>query len=364
MIRGVPSDPDEPGGAGTPAPALLAVDGGASKTDVVLVADDGTVVGRARGPASNHQMVGMEAMVENLAATVAEASSGLARRGGPVAPLGVYCLAGVDLAVDEERVGAAVRDAGWTDRCDVRNDAFAVLRAGATGASGVGVVCGTGLNCVGVGADGRHVRFPSLGELSGDFTPGGAWLGIRALGLALRAGDGRGDPTALRQAVPDHLGLPTPEAVLEAVYTGELPFGRLMELARVALEAADAGDQPSRAAVDQLVEEVVAMAGAALARLDLLSAAVEVVVGGGIFENRRFADLVLAGVRRHRTARRPAPAGRPPTPAGGGPPRPRLPGRRPRRRGAPAPGAGRGLSTRPGPATPSRAAGSAQEALG
>ncbi len=298
MIRGVPSDPDEPGGAGTPAPALLAVDGGASKTDVVLVADDGTVVGRARGPASNHQMVGMEAMVENLAATVAEASSSLARRGGPVAPLGVYCLAGVDLAVDEERVGAAVRDAGWTDRCDVRNDAFAVLRAGATGASGVGVVCGTGLNCVGVGADGRHVRFPSLGELSGDFTPGGAWLGIRALGLALRAGDGRGDPTALRQAVPDHLGLPTPEAVLEAVYTGELPFGRLMELARVALEAADAGDQPSRAAVDQLVEEVVAMAGAALARLDLLSAAVEVVVGGGIFENRRFADLVLAGVRR------------------------------------------------------------------
>ncbi len=71
MIRGVPTDPDEQGDAGPSPPALLAVDGGASNTDVVLVAADGTVVGRARGPASNHQMVGMEAMVENLAATVA-----------------------------------------------------------------------------------------------------------------------------------------------------------------------------------------------------------------------------------------------------------------------------------------------------
>ena len=364
MIRGVPSDPDEPGGTGTPAPALLAVDGGASKTDVVLVADDGTVVGRARGPASNHQMVGMEAMVENLAATVAEASSGLARRGAPSPPSASTAWPVSTWRWTKSGVGAAVRDAGWTDRCDVRNDAFAVLRAGATGASGVGVVCGTGLNCVGVGADGRHVRFPSLGELSGDFTPGGAWLGIRALGLALRAGDGRGDPTALRQAVPDHLGLPTPEAVLEAVYTGELPFGRLMELARVALEAADAGDQPSRAAVDQLVEEVVAMAGAALAAARPL---VRSGRGGGGRGDLREPPLRRPGARRRapdRTARRPAPAGRPPTPAGGGPPRPRLPGRRPRRRGAPAPGAGRGLSTRPGPGTPSRAAGSAQEALG
>jgi N-acetylglucosamine kinase-like BadF-type ATPase len=284
-------------GADTKPAALLAVDGGASKTDVVVVAADGTVLGRARGPASNHQMVGMEAMVENLSATVAEAAAGLPTAGTVIAPLGVYCLAGVDLTVDEENVGAAVRSAGWTDACDVRNDAFAVLRAGATGPFGVGVVCGTGLNCVGVGPDGRSVRFPSLGELSGDFTPGGAWLGIRGLGLALRAGDGRGEPTALTRLVPDHLGLGSPEAVLEAVYTGQLPFGRLMELARVVLEAADAGDEPSRAAANQLVAEVVAMAATAIERLGLATEPVEVVVGGGLFENRRFFDLVEAGVR-------------------------------------------------------------------
>ena len=186
-MRAVPAALEDHDGAVGSTPVLLAVDGGASKTDVVLVAADGTLLGRARGPASNHQMVGMEAMIENLSATVAQALVGPGGSSAPIVPLGVYCLAGVDLPVDEERVGGAVRAAGWTERCDVRNDAFAVLRAGATGPSGVGVVCGTGLNCVGVGPDGTHVRFPSLGELSGDFTPGGAWLGVRALGLALRA---------------------------------------------------------------------------------------------------------------------------------------------------------------------------------
>lgn len=295
--------------------AVLAVDGGASKTDVVLVAADGTVVGRARGPASNHQMVGLEAAVANLAQTIGEAAgTGFAEgRGGPLAPLGVYCLAGVDLDVDERRVGEAVRGAGWTDRCDLRNDTFAVLRAGASAPFGVGVVCGTGLNCVGVGPDGARVRFPALGELSGDFTPGGAWLGVRGLGLALRAGDGRGEPTALRHLVPARLGLPSPEAVLEATYTGDLPFGRLIELAQVVLEAADDADGPSCSAVDQLVDEVVAMAGAAVDRLGLAATPVEVVVGGGLFRNARFADLVLAGVRRHAPAAvlRPL-AGRPP----------------------------------------------------
>jgi N-acetylglucosamine kinase-like BadF-type ATPase len=286
---------------GDPSPAVLAVDGGASKTDVALVAADGTVLGQARGPASNHQMVGLEAAVANLASTIdlTRADAGLAEGDGPLCALGVYCLAGVDLAVDERRVGGAVASAGWTAECDVRNDAFAVLRAGTTAPFGIGVVCGTGLNCVGVGPDGRRVRFPSLGELSGDFTPGGAWLGVRGLGLALRAGDGRGGPTALCRLVPDHLGLPSPEAVLEAVYTGDLPFGRLMELARVVLEAAEAGDGPSAGAVDQLAGEVVAMVAAAIGRLGLAGSAVEVVVGGGIFENSRFTGLVGDAVRGH-----------------------------------------------------------------
>jgi len=279
---------------------VLAVDGGASKTEVVVCDKDGAVLGQARGAASNHQMVGLEAAMDNLGQTIAAAVADAGRAPGlPVCTTGVYCLAGIDLAVDEERVGGAVTARGWTTVGEVRNDTFAVMRAGVTSGWGIGVVCGTGLNCVGLGPDGSTVRFPSLGELSGDFTPGGAWLGVRGLGLALRARDGRGAPTVLEETVPALFGLDRPQAVLEAAYTGALPFGRLPEIARVVLDAASAGDGPAHDAVGLLVDEVVAMIAAAIGRLGVGTSPVEVVVGGGLFENAGFSSRVLEGVHRH-----------------------------------------------------------------
>lgn len=284
-------------------PAVLAVDGGASKTDVVVIDRHGGVLGRARGGPSNHQMVGLDAAMDNLGATIAAARDAVGlvpgNGAGPLCRTGVYCLAGVDLDIDERRVGQAVAERGWTTDVELHNDTFAILRAGMTSGWGVGVVCGTGLNCVGLGPNGSSVRFPALGELSGDFTPGGAWLGVRGLGLALRAGDGRGDATLLETAVPDHFGLPDPETVLEAVYTGEISYGRLPELGELVLHAAATGDGPSRQAVEQLVAEVVAMVGATIARLGTPNLPIEVVVGGGIFEDPDFARLVLEGVRAH-----------------------------------------------------------------
>ena len=165
----------------------------------------------------------------------------------------------------------------------------------------MGVVCGTGLNCVALGPGGASVRFPALGELSGDFAPGGVWLAMRGLGLALRAGDGRGGPTALRELVPGHLGFASAEEVLEGVYSGSFEFARLIGLAEVVLAAAGAGDRAAQDAVDLLVTEVVAMIGAAVERLEVdpaEAAPLEIVAGGGLFEDARFCDLVLTASRR------------------------------------------------------------------
>ncbi|HVT42476.1 MAG TPA: BadF/BadG/BcrA/BcrD ATPase family protein [Acidimicrobiales bacterium] len=281
-------------------PAVLAVDGGASKTDLLLVSAAGAVLGQARVGASNHQLVGLdgalEALTEGVAAVRADAGLGA---GSPVCPVGVYCLAGIDLPVDEEKLTPAIEAHGWTARVILRNDTFAVARAGTTGTWGIGVVCGTGMNCAATGPDGRTVRFPALAELSGDFAPGGSWLGLRALGLALRAGDGRGAPTTLADLVPAHFGAADPEAVLTGIYTGSIPYAGLFDLARVLLDAAAAGDPEARAAADTLADEVVAFVRAAVARLDVADEVVEVVLGGGIFEtaDQTFHARVTSGIR-------------------------------------------------------------------
>jgi N-acetylglucosamine kinase-like BadF-type ATPase len=281
--------------------AVLAVDGGASKTDVWLVTADGDIVGTARGGGSNHQFSGLDDAMDMLDSTIDAAlrNAGLTTRSRPAATTGMYCLAGVDLPVDEERLGRAIAGRGWTSVDVLRNDTVAVLRAGAPSGWGVGIVCGSGLNCVGLGSDGSVERFPSLAELSGDFTPGGSWLGVRALGLALRSRDGRGGPTSLADLVPAHFGLTDPEAVLSAVYTGALDYGRLFELARVCLDAAAGGDEAAAGAVRLLSDEVVAMATAIIARLGAQGGPVDVVLGGGLFGTAYagFAMQVEAGIR-------------------------------------------------------------------
>jgi N-acetylglucosamine kinase-like BadF-type ATPase len=285
----------------SPQPVVLALDGGSTKTDAVLVAADGTLLGRARVGPSNHQLVGVDAAVDTLGAAVAAvtADAGIDDPPFPLCDVGVYCLAGLDLPVDEEHLGPAIALRGWTATDLLRNDTFAVSRAGTRAPWGIGVVCGTGLNCAGVGPDGASVRFPALAELSGDFAPGGSWLGVRALGLALRAGDGRGAPTLLSTRVPDLFHEKDAEAVLTGIYTGTIPYHRLFELARVLLDAAAAGDAPSRAAADTLADEVVIFVVAALRRLGVEDTGVEIVLGGGIFDtdDAAFHARVAAGIR-------------------------------------------------------------------
>lgn len=265
---------------------ILAVDGGASKTDVWIVQGDGTVVGTARGGGSNHQLSGMDSAMDSVDAAIAAAFVDVGFMGGsrPVARTGVFCMAGMDLPIDEERLGEAIGSRRWAVTTTVYNDAFAVLRAGAPAGWGVGVVCGSGLNCVGLGPGGAVVRFPSLGELSGDQAAGGSWLGVRALGLALRSRDGRGGPTLLAEVVPAHFGLADPEAVLSNVYSGSLDFGRLFELARVCMDAAASGDRAASGAVQILADEAAAMIAAAATRLGVTALDVDVVLGGGLFD--------------------------------------------------------------------------------
>lgn len=284
----------------SPEAVVLALDGGSTKTDVVLVSAEGAVLGRSRGGPSNHQLVGIDGAMEALDEAIAAAArdAGITDATHPMCPTGVYCLAGVDLPVDEERLKPAITFRGWTTDNLLRNDTLAVSRAGSSQPWGIGVVCGTGLNCAGVAPDGTSVRFPALAELSGDFAPGGSWLGIRALGLALRADDGRGAPTLLSTRVPAHFELPDAPSVLTAVYTGQLNYTRLFELARVLLDTAAEGDIPARQAADILADEVVAFATTAITRLGLTTDDAEVVLGGGIFDTADggFHDRVAQGI--------------------------------------------------------------------
>jgi N-acetylglucosamine kinase-like BadF-type ATPase len=209
----------------------------------------------------------------------------------------VHCVAGADLRSDDRLIELWLRPLGLADRTIVRNDAFAGLRAGAASGWGVSVVCGAGLNCVGIGPTGRTVRYPALGEISGDWG-GGLGVGTAALGAAVRARDGRGPRTALETLVPARFGLSRPLALVEAIHLGRIDEARLGELAPVVFDAAGENDAVARSLVDRVADEVVLIAVSAIRRLGVARRPVEVVLAGGLFRTADvpFHDRVGRGI--------------------------------------------------------------------
>ena len=206
----------------------------------------------------------------------------------------VLCLAGADLPVDDRRLSrSAARPPAGAERVVLRNDTFAVLRAGTERTWGVGVVCGTGLNCAAVSPQ-RPDR--ALRRARRDL---GRRRRRRLDGPAGAAG---GHPRPRRpraaaprssSAVPAHFGLRTPQQLMEAIYLGTIDQHRLTELPRLVCPGSRAGDARRPDIVDRLADEIVAMVASALRRLRM---------------TRRDSDVVLG--RRRRPRPRPAAARR------------------------------------------------------
>ena len=292
---------------------MLAIDGGNSKTDVALVASDGTLLASARGPGINSQEVGADQTVLILDALVKQAAAQAGGRSrfdrahgsfgvhgsGWVALHTVACLANADLPEEEAELAAAVQAQGWSATSTVVNDTFAILRSGLADQAqpywGVAVVCGAGINCVGVAPDGRVTRYLALGTIAGDWG-GGYGLGLEVLWHAMRAEDGRGPDTSLTRYVTSYFGVARVEEVAIGFHKGKIGEGDLIGLAPTLLRAAEEGDDVARTVVSRLADEISVMAITAMRRLGLTGLATPVVLGGGVITAGN--PLLMDGITR------------------------------------------------------------------
>jgi N-acetylglucosamine kinase-like BadF-type ATPase len=256
---------------------VLGVDGGNSKTDVVVATTDGEPLSFVRGGGSNsHGPAGAAGCIDTIASLVDL---------GGQAERAVLFLCGADLPHDVIELTQLAKARGWARTVTVDNDTFALLHAGTDAEDAVAVVCGAGINCVGRSRE-RVVRYPALGWETGDW--GGAEaLGQEALYHANRAADGRGKPTALEPLIESHFGKPVLEVGADIHYR-RMPRARLGELAPAIVEL---DDGVAAALVERLGVEIVLLVERACRDLELNGAAV--VLGGGMLgQGGRLYDVV------------------------------------------------------------------------
>jgi N-acetylglucosamine kinase-like BadF-type ATPase len=294
-----------------PVPAALAIDGGNSKTDVALVDGDGTLLALVRGPGMPVRLG--EPTIRVIADLIREAAERAGRlpAAGPVAGSLVACVANADLPAEERELERMLTGRGWAVSTQVTNDTVAVLRAGlddvpaagAAGYWGVGVTCGTGINCIGLAPDGSTAGFLALGMTTGDWGGGGG-LGMEAQWYAVRAADGRGPRTALQQAVPAFFGLTEPLQVAEGLHLGQISWDKVAGLAPVVLQAADAGDEVARGLVLRLADEIFLLVKSVVTRLGLAGQPIPVVLGGGVIASGN--ELLIGSITERIAAEYPA----------------------------------------------------------
>ncbi|HEY3754303.1 MAG TPA: BadF/BadG/BcrA/BcrD ATPase family protein [Pseudonocardiaceae bacterium] len=279
--------------ASAPA-AVLAIDGGNSKTDVALIGADGSLLASARGPGTSVDDRRFETslvVLDDLVRAVARQAD--IDPDGRIAEHTSAFIAGADLPQEEQRLADELNTRHWSPSMRAGNDTFAVLRAGTQRPWGVGVTCGAGINCVGVAPSGEPTRFLALGRFTGDWG-GGLDLGVEVMWWATRAEDGRGEPTALSQAVARYFGRENASEVAVGIHLGELDTDDLIRLTYVLFEVADAGDPVAVRLVNRLAEEVSVMALVAMRRLGLTTMDTEVVLGGGLLMARN--PLLIGGI--------------------------------------------------------------------
>lgn len=254
---------------------ILGVDGGGTKTAAMAVDETGSVVGWGLGGGSNYHTLGIDTMESSVTRAVTAALS------GSVPDAVCYCMAAADMPHDFAQLDSRLNGLIPNRPYSIRNDVIGIFRAGSRFSYGVGVVSGTGFNAGGIDRNGQEYRFPALGAITGDYA-GGEHLTMRAIGAAFRAADGRGEPTALSDAILKILDAPDYDTLAERYVQHELTPPQVKALAPMVFEVSEQGDPVARRLVCEEGTELGVSARAILRKLNLTDVECDVVLGGSI----------------------------------------------------------------------------------
>jgi N-acetylglucosamine kinase-like BadF-type ATPase len=268
---------------------FLGVDGGGTKTSVLLVDERGQILGTGKSAGSNYHSVGLETTFANVKLAVDQVLE------GRTPDAACFCMAGADLPHDFDNLYIKLSGLGFECPFIIRNDVLGALRAGSRFPYGVAVVCGTSFNAAGVGKDGIEFRLPALGPISGDIA-GARRLAIRALGAAFRSWDGRGEPTILVELILEALGAPDFPTIASRWGQNQIDDEQLKSLAPLVFEASKAGDMLAQQFVYEQGLELGTAANAMLTKVNLIDSDCDVVLSGSVFYGE--GDLLMGTINK------------------------------------------------------------------
>lgn len=277
---------------------FLGVDGGGTKTLAVIADAEGHILAAGRAGGSNYQAVGERAAGLELRVAIDAALRSCGAKLEQITAAG-FGIAGADREPEMQAVLHMVDRVAPVARRFVENDALLVLRAATKDAVGVGLISGTGTNCIGRDRYGRRLQVGGMGAVSGD--AGYAEdLARRTVGAAWMASDGRTAPSSLSSAIPRALGLSAVEETPRIMVHGEMLEASVRKVVSALFEEARRGDGMACRIIEDAGQRLGAAAVAVMRTLVLRGSNAVVVLGGAMFQTPGHESLVEATEKRIR----------------------------------------------------------------
>lgn len=235
-----------------PMPLVVGVDGGGTRTRVLLADANGNVLARTEGAATSLQP-GHESIAADIIKVLIADVLAMAERTETRPAVCVVGVAGAGQERAAQALWSALATRRIADDVSVQADATIAMDDAFGDSAGVLLIAGTGSVAFSRAPDGRLERCGGWGPAVGDEGSAG-WLGRRALSVITAAQDGREPETALTGAVLTALELEALEDVIP--WAADATPGKLATLVPVITQVAATGDLRANALISLCVEEL------------------------------------------------------------------------------------------------------------
>ncbi len=235
----------------------LGIDGGQTGTTALIGDETGRVLGEGHAGPCNH--VGASERRAKFFSAVGDSVRNAAQAAG-VEPVFTAVCAGFSGGFEDKE--ALTRELIRAEHYRVTHDADIALAGATAGGAGIIVIAGTGSIAYGRNTEGRTARAGGWGYVFGD--EGGAFdIARQAIRAVLRAEEGWGPPTLLRDALLQATNSTSANELLHRCYTDAWPRERVAQLAKQVDEASIHGDRVAATLHDNAAQELATIASAA-----------------------------------------------------------------------------------------------------
>ncbi|HHY15938.1 MAG TPA: ATPase [Firmicutes bacterium] len=262
---------------------FLGVAGGGLRTICYLANDKGELLGRGEAGASLHYDTnGLERALAEIQISIERA---IATSGREVREIAAACfgLAGIDSGSDYNRVYDSLTKSSAAHSILLENDAVIALLGGNAEPYGVVLISGVGAIAFGINRRGERRRAGGWGHRMGD-EGSGYDIAVTAIKAALKAHDGREEPTLLVPFLQQRLGRAGMEEVVQDV-RDNLGRVEIAALAGLVFRAAQERDRVAQRILIRAGDELGRTINAVISGLALNDEEISIPLVGQVFEH-------------------------------------------------------------------------------